>query len=54
MDAIIRFVTEHSALFAALGVDIINMLIAFIPGFQSNSILHWILQQLIGLAKPKQ
>lgn len=46
----IQFILAHEALFAGLGVGVIDLLIAINPSWQANGLIHWVLLQLSALA----
>lgn len=53
MQSVINFVLEHQIILAVVVTDLLNMIVAFFPKFQSNSIIHFIIQQLAAIIKKK-
>jgi hypothetical protein len=52
MSSIQAFVIAHQAVCAGLGVAVIDLIMALVPGLQSNGILHWVYGMLVGMDKP--
>lgn len=52
MQSIIAFILAHQVIFAAIVVDALNFVIAFIPGIEANSIFHMVYLWLKGIASP--
>lgn len=52
--SVINFVLAHQAIFAALGVAIMDLIFAVSPSVQSNGLLHLIYMELKSLVIPTQ
>ncbi len=49
----VAFIMAHEAVFAGLGVAVLDLAFALIPSIQSNGILHWVYGVLVGAGKPQ-
>lgn len=53
MQSIVDFVVNHAAVFAGLGVAVLDLIFAINPKADANGGLHWVYLKLKALASPK-
>lgn len=53
MQSFLDFVLAHSALFAAFGVALLDLVFSLKSDWAANSLLHWFYLQLKALSSPK-